>query len=125
MKPIGERETRDTGMALVLICLLASVFTEQTPWLPGAIVLLVLTMTCPAIFKHPARFWFAFSHHLGNLVSRVVLTVLFLAIVTPIGLLRRLFGADPLQLKKRHNPGSSAFVVRGHTFSAGDLERPY
>lgn len=43
--------------------------------------------------------WLAFGRAVGNVVGRVVMTILFFTIVAPFGLGVRLFG-DPLRLKK-------------------------
>ena len=125
MKLITETEARDTGMAMVLICLLGVLFSGQRWLLIAAIVLLVTTMTWPKVFKVTAKFWFGFSHHLGNFVSKIILTLLFFIIVTPVALIRRLFGADPLRLRWDKNASDSAFIIRDQKCSAADLERPY
>jgi len=119
-------QAKDTGMALVLICLIGSLFAPGRFWVPGAIAALVVTMTWPALFKSAARVWFGFSHAVGTVVSTILLSILFFALVTPLGLIRRLMGADPLQLKKWGGGKSeSAFVDRTHAYSPKDLEKPY
>ena len=47
------------------------------------------------------------SFYIGQIVSRVLLTVLFLLVVTPLGLLLRLFGKDLLHLKRK--PASESY----------------
>jgi hypothetical protein len=69
--------------------------------------------------------WFALSHFLGSIVSKILLSLLFFTIVTPIGLVRRLAGADSLKLKKWRTGSTSSFTDRNQTYSAEDLERPY
>jgi len=118
-------QARDTGMAMVLICLLLGYWGKFPRFLPAAIALLFLTMAWPKAFKPLAGLWFGFSHLLGSVVSRVILTVLFFAIVTPIGLIRRLMGADALQLKKWKQGRDSVFVVREGAVQAKDLTQPY
>ena len=43
--------------------------------------------------------WLAFGRAAGNVVGRVVMTILYFTIVAPFGLGVRLFG-DPLRLRK-------------------------
>jgi len=122
---ISQQQARDTGLAMVLICLLLLLAGQRT-WLLGlAIALLVVTMTRPQLFRLLARLWFGLSHILGTLVSRILLTVIFFTVVTPVGIIRRLAGADPLQLKKWRRGTSSVFTVREQTIAAADLERPF
>jgi multisubunit Na+/H+ antiporter MnhG subunit len=69
--------------------------------------------------------WFGLSHLLGAVVSRIILTLLFFLLVTPVGLVRRWVGADSLQLKKWKKDRGSVFVVREGTILPKDLENPY
>jgi uncharacterized membrane protein YgdD (TMEM256/DUF423 family) len=122
---ITQHQAKDTGMAMVLICLLIMFISGQDFLLVPAIALLVLTMTWTAFFKPVAKLWFGLSHFLGSIVSKILLSVLFFAIVTPIGLVRRLAGADSLKLKEWGKGTKSSFTDRNQTYSAEDLERPY
>ena len=66
--------SRDTGMALVLICLLL-LLTGQHTWLLGtAIIFLVVTMTRPQLFAPVSGLWFGMTRFLGAVVSFAVLT---------------------------------------------------
>lgn len=124
-KPITLNQSRDTGMAMVLICLLFLLAGPRT-WLLGvAIVLLVITMTRPQLFAPLARLWFGLAHVVGTAVSFVLLTLIFYLVVTPVAIIRRLTGADPLQLKQWRRAPVSAFTKKEHTYTAADLERPY
>src|SRR6185369_14764373 len=51
-------QARDTGLALVLLLLLAAQIGGRYALLPLAIGLLVLSMLWPALFRLPARLWF-------------------------------------------------------------------
>jgi hypothetical protein len=118
-------QAKDTGMAMVLICLLLGYFGKFPKFLPVSMVLLIITMSWPKAFKPLAGLWFGLSHLLGSVVSRVVLSILFFVIVTPIGLLRRWYGADSLQLKKWKQGNGSVFVVREGALQEKDLINPY
>jgi hypothetical protein len=112
-------------MALTLLCLLGVYFWEVQTLVPAALVILGLTMVWPRAFRPLAGLWFGFSHLLGTIMSRVILTVLFFGLVTPIGLLRRALGADVLQLKKWKKGQESVFQVRGQLVTPKDLQAPY
>lgn len=118
-------QARDTGLALTLLCLLGEYFWQAQRLISVALVLLVLTMVWPRAFLPLAGLWFGFSHLLGTVMSRVILTLLFFGLVTPIGLLRRALGADVLQLKKWKNGQESVFQVRGERVTRKDLHAPY
>lgn len=118
-------QCRDTGMAMVLICLLIMYFWDRPQLTPLAIVLLLLTMIWAKLFRPLAGLWFGLSLVMGTVVSKIVLSILFFGLVTPIGVIRRLLGADPLQLKKWKKDRSSVFQVRGGQVQPKDLEKPY
>jgi hypothetical protein len=118
-------QAKDTGMAMVLICLLLGYFGKFPKFLPVTIVLLLITMAWPNAFRPLAGLWFGLSHLLGTVVSKVILTVLFFVVVTPIGLIRRWSGADALQLKKWKKGNDSVFVTREGGVQPKDLMNPY
>ena len=118
-------QAKDTGMAMVLICLLLGYWGKFPKFLPVSVALLLIMMIWPNAFRPLATLWFGLSHVLSSVVSRVILTVLFFLVVTPIGLIRRLTGADALQLKKWKQGQDSVFLVREGAIQAKDLENPY
>jgi hypothetical protein len=124
-KTVTRDQAKDTGMAMTLICLLIGYFGHKDYFVGIAIVLLLGAMTWPPLFKPVGRLWFGLSFLMGIVLSKVLLSILFFAIVTPIGLIRRVTGADPLQLKKWKKDRTSVFRVRNHIFSSADLDKPY
>jgi len=59
----------------------------------------VLAVFLPASLGHANRAWTRFGMLLHAIVSPVALGVLFYLVVTPTGILMRLFGKDPLRLQ--------------------------
>ncbi len=124
MTKYSNDKCRDTGLALTLILLIA-VWAGNSALTGPAIIVLVLVMAAPRFFKPLAILWFALSELINAVVSKILLTIVFLLILTPIGLLRRWSGKDKMGLKKWKMDNSSAFVERNHHFSAVDLEKPF
>ncbi|MBC2714594.1 MAG: hypothetical protein HF978_04720 [Desulfobacteraceae bacterium] len=118
-------QAKDTGLAVILILLLFVYLGGCNYLVLPAIIVLVLTMTWPAIFKPLARFWFGLSHLLGSIISKILLSIIFYIVVTPIGLLRRVSGADSMRISKWKQNSKSVFIERNHTYSTTDLEKPY
>ncbi len=118
-------QAKDTGMAMVLICLLLGYSGKFPKFLPLSIILLLLTMAWPKAFKPLAGLWFGLSQALGHVVSKIVLGLAFFLIVTPIGLIRRWIGADSLQLKKWKKGTESVFKQRQGVIRDQDLLNPY
>ena len=63
--------------------------------------LLIISFICPSIFKIPNFLWMKLGMTLGIIVSPIILSVLFFLVITPIGLLLRIFGKDVLLIKKQ------------------------
>lgn len=112
-------------MAMVLVFLLAWLFRRRDGYIGVALVLHLVTMVAPQVFRPLAVVWFGISHVMGAIASRVVLSVVFFVFVTPVGVWRRVMGADSLQLKSFGRGRESVMKTRNHTYVAQDLEQPY
>lgn len=124
-KKINADQCRDTGLAMILIALLLALGKGSMKPVAIAVMVLILTMTAPKLFSPLARLWFSLSHWLGEIVSTILLTVVFFVVVTPIGLLRKLSGKDAMGLGQWKAGRQSVFVRRDHAVSAADLEKPF
>lgn len=122
---ISPDQCKDTGLALILILLLFAWGNRSSLLIGSAIAALILTMTAPKLFTPLARVWFAFSHFLGEIVSRMLLTIVFFTIVTPVAFVRRLSGKDAMALNQWKKGKQSTFVQRDHIVTAADLEKPF
>lgn len=125
-KPLSDKELLGTGMAFALIFLIVQWFVPDRRWpLITAMALLVVTMAAPALLRPAAVAWFGFAHLLGGVMSRLILTLIFLLIVVPIGLIVQRVRGDVLKLRAFKKAEGSLFVERNHTYSAEDLKHPY
>jgi saxitoxin biosynthesis operon SxtJ-like protein len=75
-------------------------------------VLFVFGIVYPPLLKHPAALWFRFSRTLGHVNARVLLTVLFALVLTPVGLVWRMTGKDPLGRSRDRWPGWTPYPER-------------
>jgi hypothetical protein len=64
-----------------------------------AAVFFLAALLWPAVLAPLNRLWFKFGMLLHRVVSPLVMGMLFFVVVTPIGLLMRLFGKRPLSLE--------------------------
>lgn len=112
-------------MALVLALLLAWAFTGDKGWAYGAMAALVLNMTWPAPYKPLARLWLGLSALLGAVMSKVILAVVFFGLVTPLALVRRALGHDPMRGREWKKSPGTVFVTRDHVYQPQEIERPF
>ena len=66
-----------------------------------ALLALVAALFQPQWFRGFYRGGMKVSFQIGQVIGKVMLTIFFFAVVTPMGLLLRLLGKDLLQLKRR------------------------
>jgi hypothetical protein len=124
-RKITKDQSRDTGMAMVLLLLIVFLSRKREGWLITAMVVLVLDMVVPQIYKPVAVIWLGLSDLLGAVVPKILLSVVFFLVVAPIAILRRLAGKDSLKLRAFKASKESVMVERNHVFTSADLERPY
>jgi len=87
--------------------------------------LIVFGAIWPRALKYIYIAWMALAFTLGFVMSNVILTVFFFLVVTPIGLLSRLFGKDFLA-RKLDKRGASYWIPRAHeTRTAENYERQF
>ena len=71
---------------------------------------LLLAALVPQVLAPANRLWTKFGLLLHNIVSPLALGILFFLVVTPTGLLMRLFGKDPLRL--RFDPAADSYWIK-------------
>jgi len=71
-----------------------------------AILFLALALLWPATLAPLNRLWTRLGLAIGMVVSPIVLALLFFLVVTPVALLMRLAGKDPLRLRQQPQDGS-------------------
>ncbi len=126
LKDINNKQMRDSGMALALICLIVLFLFESDLFLILAMVSLVVTMTCPIILKPFAFVWFNLSHYFGTVISKVLLTVIFFGLVIPTGVILKLFGKDSMYAKKwKDGSDASVMIERNHLYTSNDIKNPF
>ena len=86
-----------------------------------AAILAAAALVRPSLLIVPNRLWFRLGMALNKVVSPIVLGAMFFVLVTPVGLVRRALGADPLRLK--HARGLPTYWVKREGRPAG--EKPF
>ena len=116
---------RDTGLAFVLLMLILMYWLDNLNLVLPTIGILVVAILWPGTFRPLSRIWLAFGEAVGTVGSTVILSLLYFALVYPIGKLRQLTGSDPMRLSRWKKNDGSVFHDRGITYQQKDLEKPY
>jgi len=95
----------------------------ENQWLEyGAIGLGGLFIALPSVGNRIVWLWYRLAYVLSLVVNPVVLGAIFWLFISPIALLFRLSGNDPLQKKA---PSQSNYQIRNKTYEAKDLKFPW
>jgi len=105
---ISKKQLRDFGLLigfglpLIIGWLIPSItghgFRAWTLWI--SIPTLVIGVLSPRILRKPYQAWMQLGHLLGYVNSRIILGIVFVAVLQPIAFVMRAFGYDPLRSKK-------------------------
>ena len=106
MKNFKLPSNRSFGIVFFVVFLIIALW----PFLKGdslrfwsmavSLIFLILGLINSKIFTPLNKLWMKFGLLLGNIVSPIVMGIIFFGVVTPTGLLMKLFGKDILELKK-------------------------
>ena len=99
---------RRFGLLFVVVCALVAAYGWHKGWAKffvGAFVAASIGFALAALFVpkvlRPLNFaWFKLGELMGKVVSPIVLGVIFYLLITPFGVIGRLFGRDELKLKR-------------------------
>ena len=95
------------GAAFLVLCFLLAValpyffgkgdFYPVLAWIGGGLI--VLGTVVPSVLRPIFYGWMSFAFVLGAFMTRVILTIFFFIVLTPVGLFFKLIGRDALERK--------------------------
>ena len=88
-----------------------------------AAALQVMAVLIPQTLSRIYRGWMLVGHYLGWVNTRLILGIVFYAVFTPLGLIMRLLGKDPMNLK--FEPSSSTYRVLRHARLSSHLRHQF
>jgi hypothetical protein len=110
---------RSFGVSVGAVLVLVAAFLVWRGRMTGAVwtggigaVLVVLGLVASALLTWPSALWWKLTMALGYVNARVILTMAFLVVLTPIALLWRLLGRDPLGKRRESWPGWTTYPQR-------------
>ena len=123
---INIKMTREKNIETCLVLATALVifycFNGAIYMLYGAIVFGVIGLFFDTIAGWITKAWYKLAEMMGFVMSKVLLSIVFFAVLFPIAMLYRLFNKDSLQLKRSDD---TYWVKRAHTFTKKDLENTW
>ena len=102
-KPVSDKQARKTALIVALVLALIAIwniyrgrFNVVVVFGAIAVLLTVIGLFVPVAARGFHRVWMGIAGVLGYVNSRILLTILYYLLLTPYGLISRLFGRDPL-----------------------------
>jgi hypothetical protein len=129
---LDDRGLRKFGLTtgLIIVVLFAIFFpwvfeAKSIPLWPWIIAALLWgpALLRPGLLKHVYLIWMKIGHGLGWVNTRIILSLVFYAVVLPLGLLMRLFGKDPMAT--RHDKSAISYRITSVREPKERLEKPY
>ncbi len=109
MDDVKISSNRSFGIVFFIVFLIIALYPltyngEIRVWLAiTALIFLLLGLLNSKILSPLNKLWFKFGIFLGKIISPLIMGIIFFIVVTPIGLIMRLFGKDVLNLKYNKN----------------------
>ena len=117
-----KKEHVDSGLALLLLSLIIGVWLDHhQEAILIAIAEVLILLIAPVILYPFTFFWLNLSDLLGRIMSKIILTVIFIVFVCPVAIARRAMGKDTLMLKKFKSSNGSVFTDRNHDQTKTDF----
>jgi Saxitoxin biosynthesis operon protein SxtJ len=129
--PPDARELRRFGLLMGVViaglfgALIPLLKGHALPWWPWVLAALFVApaLGFPKTLGPVHRVWMRIGHALGWVNTRILLTLVFFLIVTPMGLALRALGKDPLARGERADADSHRRP--SHPLPRERMERPY
>ena len=67
----------------------------------GGALLVFLGLVRPGLLVTPRKWWMKLAEGMAYVSSRIILAIIFFLVLTPIGLVKRAMGWDPLQRRAK------------------------
>jgi hypothetical protein len=127
----NDKELRNFG--LLTGALFAALFGLGLPYIKGysfpvwpwalASALWLPALLQPRFLKYPFFVWRRLGLALGWINSKVILSLIFFLVISPIGIVARLLGHDPIS--RNYEPEATSYRVPSTKISAEGMDSPF
>jgi len=119
-----EHKALETLGILALFCMLTSAVLNNAFMLYAALMILFTGLFIRPAALFISKWWLKMAAALGIVNTKIILSVIFFLVLTPLAFVRRLVQGDMLEIKK---PGrsDSLWKERNHQYTKEDLEKQW
>lgn len=90
-----------------------------------AVLFALFALTVPKLLEPIETVWMAFAHVLGDVNTKILLSVMYFLVFTPVGWLMRLFGRDTMNRRPRVGVDSNWEDYRGRQHDESHYENMF
>jgi hypothetical protein len=120
---MSREKNLETMLTLVVAGIVLFVICKSGWILYAAILIGVIGLLFKKLSSSISRLWIWLAETLGSVISRIILSAIYILLLLPVAMFVRLFSRDPMQLSRRDR--KSSYIIRHHTFRANDLINPW
>jgi hypothetical protein len=124
-KTISKEKALETTGILALACLIAGITFQKEYLIYSAVGLLITGLFLKSISLMIAQIWLKFAESAGAFNTKVMLSLVFFLLLTPIAILYRLFYGDFMCLKRKNIRATSLWKEREVTFEPEQFKKPW
>jgi hypothetical protein len=127
----GRSDYRKMGVSFGILLLLIAGYCFNKDYSASlyigqlGVVLLLSGLLFPSLLKPFYNGWMALALSIGYIMSRILLSLIFFLIFTPVGLVMRLLSKDPLSEKYDHSASSYWIKREKQDFDPKEAERQF
>jgi hypothetical protein len=118
---VTKKQCIEFGQTAILVTLFLALYLKQNNFVIAAFICTLITVLAPIIFYPFAFCWLGISKILSFISSRIIVSLIFFLVVTPVGLVRQLSGKDSLKMKQFKKNRKSVMEERNHLYTDADF----
>ena len=113
-------KAKETMLTITVGLLIIYYFSNIKSFLTASVIIGIIGILSFNLSEKIDSLWQKLSYYLGEISNRILLTIIFFVVVTPIGAIRRL--AKKKTIKNSKKGLTTYFYDRNHVFSKKDME---
>ncbi len=118
----SDSETPKTQLVIVVGLLVIAAILDNEIIAYASLIIGLICLVIPPAGHWIVWGWYKLALILSRVMNPLVLGIVYFIFISPIAILFRLFGNDPMRLKD--NKGSM-YEIREKTYTKEDLEKPW
>ena len=118
-----KEKALETMLTLATVLAMVYAYNKNIRWLYAAIGFGIIGMFFTSWAIYLSKLWLKLAQLMGAVMSKVILSLVFVVFLAPIAFLYRLGKKDNLNLKKPQT--DSFYHQRNHTYLAKDLQNTW